>query len=361
MSQVTLQGNDSGTGIFTLAAPNSNTNRTLNLPDAAGDVVLTTATQTLTNKSISAAQINSGTLGVARGGTGASTLTANNVLLGNGTSALQAVAPGTSGNVLTSNGTTWTSAAPGGGAANVQTFNSNGTWTKPSTGSMARIQVWGGGGSGGRATSSNSGGGGGGGYNEIVVPLSTLGSTVTVTIGAGGTTRTTAGPGVAGGTSSFGSLCLAYGGGAGGNGTSGGGGGQLSAGSSELNFSNLGGVRYTAHGLPVQGFFPAFGGDSVSVVSFPTLYHGGVGRFPQAASNFLSVNNLHSAVYGGGAGGCTLSGLTDGGTSLYGGAGGNTVTSGNASAGVQPGGGGGGANNGTNGAGAAGRVIVTVW
>ena len=53
------------------------------------------------------------TLAVGSGGTGATTLTANNVLLGNGTSALQVVAPGTSGNVLTSNGTTWTSAALG--------------------------------------------------------------------------------------------------------------------------------------------------------------------------------------------------------------------------------------------------------
>jgi hypothetical protein len=50
-------------------------------------------------------------LAVADGGTGASTLSANAVLLGNGTSALQTVAPSTSGNVLTSNGTTWTSAA----------------------------------------------------------------------------------------------------------------------------------------------------------------------------------------------------------------------------------------------------------
>lgn len=63
-----------------------------------------------------ASYITSGTLGVARGGTGATTLTANNVLLGNGTSALQTVAPGTSGNVLTSNGTTWTSSAPSTGA-----------------------------------------------------------------------------------------------------------------------------------------------------------------------------------------------------------------------------------------------------
>lgn len=53
-----------------------------------------------------------GTLPVANGGTGATTLTANSVLLGNNGAALQTVAPGTSGNVLTSNGTTWTSAAP---------------------------------------------------------------------------------------------------------------------------------------------------------------------------------------------------------------------------------------------------------
>jgi len=60
-----------------------------------------------------------GTLPVANGGTGAATLAANNVLLGNGTSALQAVAPGTAGNVLTSNGTTWTSSAPAGGGGAV--------------------------------------------------------------------------------------------------------------------------------------------------------------------------------------------------------------------------------------------------
>jgi hypothetical protein len=58
-----------------------------------------------------------GTVAVGNGGTGATTLTANNVLLGNGTSAVQAVAPGTTGNVLTSNGTTWTSAAPSGGGS----------------------------------------------------------------------------------------------------------------------------------------------------------------------------------------------------------------------------------------------------
>jgi hypothetical protein len=55
------------------------------------------------------------TLVVSSGGTGATTLTANNVILGNGTSAVQFVAPGTTGNILTSNGTTWASSTPAGG------------------------------------------------------------------------------------------------------------------------------------------------------------------------------------------------------------------------------------------------------
>ena len=49
---------------------------------------------------------------MADGGTGASTFTANSVVLGNGTSALNAnmVAPSTAGKILVSNGTTWVSA-----------------------------------------------------------------------------------------------------------------------------------------------------------------------------------------------------------------------------------------------------------
>lgn len=48
-------------------------------------------------------------LAIASGGTGATSFTANNVLLGNGSSSFQSVAPGASGNVLTSDGTTWQS------------------------------------------------------------------------------------------------------------------------------------------------------------------------------------------------------------------------------------------------------------
>jgi hypothetical protein len=45
MSSVSIQGNASGTGIFTIASPNSNTNRTLTLPDNTG-TILTSATTT---------------------------------------------------------------------------------------------------------------------------------------------------------------------------------------------------------------------------------------------------------------------------------------------------------------------------
>ena len=56
--------------------------------------------------------VSTGTLGVDQGGTGLTTLTANNVILGNGTSTPSFVAPSTNGNVLTSNGTTWVSSTP---------------------------------------------------------------------------------------------------------------------------------------------------------------------------------------------------------------------------------------------------------
>lgn len=83
----------------------------------------------------SGAFVNGAILNVAGGGTGLSTLTANNVILGNGTSTPNFVAPGTTGNVLTSNGTTWVSSTPGAefSSGTRMTFNQTNAptgWTK---------------------------------------------------------------------------------------------------------------------------------------------------------------------------------------------------------------------------------------
>jgi hypothetical protein len=76
-----------------------------------------------------------GTVAVANGGTGTTSLAANNVVLGNGTSAVQVVAPGTNGNVLTSNGTTWVSATPSGGVTSI-TGTANQVIASASTGAV---------------------------------------------------------------------------------------------------------------------------------------------------------------------------------------------------------------------------------
>jgi hypothetical protein len=89
-----------GTGIAVLAG------KTMTVFNDGTDVVdVTTQTTSLVTGSITA----SSPIAVASGGTGLATLTANNVILGNGTSNPSFVAPGNSANVLTSNGTTWVS------------------------------------------------------------------------------------------------------------------------------------------------------------------------------------------------------------------------------------------------------------
>ncbi len=103
--------------LATLAGSESLTNKKLGSLTTNGPIYTSGSDGTLNSET---------SLGVARGGTGAATLTANNVLLGNGTSAVQVVAPGTSGNLLTSNGTTWSSTAPAAGGVT--------TWAGGTTG-----------------------------------------------------------------------------------------------------------------------------------------------------------------------------------------------------------------------------------
>ncbi len=274
-----------------------------------------------------------GTLTVARGGTGATTLAANNVLLGNGTSAPQAVAPGTSGNVLTSNGTTWQSSAPSGAASDRQTFNSSGTWTKPSgysSTAMALIEAWGGGGAGGHGAN---------------------------------------GGGASGGNTSFGSIITAYGG-AGGdqnvNTTVGGGGagGYASAGSGRTNDTGFEGFGYntTAGNSARGGFFTGGGGGGNSQPGGNSIYGGGGGS--------SSAGSAGTSQFGGNGGGPGSAGTQPGGggsgVSSAGGGGGGSykftfvpLSSLGATETVTIGSGGSGGTSGN--AGAAGRVRVTVF
>lgn len=84
----------------------------ISAPVTGQTLVYNSGTSLWSNSTVSLTAGVNGTLPVANGGTGATSLTVNNVILGNGTSPVQVVAPGSSGNVLTSNGTTWQSTAP---------------------------------------------------------------------------------------------------------------------------------------------------------------------------------------------------------------------------------------------------------
>lgn len=81
MSNLTVKGNASGTGTVILEAPNTNSNRTITLPDAATTLVGTDATQTLTNKTIDGSQLT---------GTVAASLLTGNVAAARITDALNA-------------------------------------------------------------------------------------------------------------------------------------------------------------------------------------------------------------------------------------------------------------------------------
>jgi hypothetical protein len=202
MSKISLTPNASGTGNFTIASPNSNTDRTFTLPDA--DINFTNG------------------LGVAQGGTGQTTYTNGQLLIGNTTGNTLTKATLTAGSgisVTNGTGSITIAATGGGGFSNMQVFTSPGTFTTPASTTNIKVTVVGGGGGGraanGAASGSSNGAGGGGAIYVGPVSASTP---YAVTVGSGGP----GGPGASaaggtGGTSSFGPLCSATGG-AGGSG-----------------------------------------------------------------------------------------------------------------------------------------------
>ena len=194
-----IENKDTAVVTITVKYDNNGTQRTIaKVTLAVGDTWSTDGTYDTTGalkqtiSTINLATQVTGTLSVANGGTGLTSV-------------------GTSGNILTSNGTAWVSqaASAAGSFQTIQVFATAGTftYTRPAGLTRALIYCTGAGGGAGYG-----GAGGAGGTAIKLVTAATLGATQTVTVGAGGTS---ANPGNAGGTSSFGSICSELSGGAG--------------------------------------------------------------------------------------------------------------------------------------------------
>lgn len=260
-------------------------------------------------------------------------------------------------------------------------FTSTGscTWTVPSgVSSVSYLVVAGGGGGGGGQASQH--GGGGGGAGGALWGTTAVSSTVSVTVGVGGTGGATSGgtgdfatAGTNGGNSVFGSV-IAIGGGGGGAwggdpkvGGSGGGAGNVS-----------GNIKAGAAGTYLQGYQGGSVSGGTSSGNWGLVAAGGGGRAAAGGSAVTNPDGTGTAGNGGPgitnyldgtarqyAGGGGGGGLSTGGLGSYGGGNGGNQTSGtgaNATANTGSGGGGGhgtgGPNAGRGGNGGSGIIVL---
>ena len=231
-------------------------------------------------------------------------------------------------------------------ALNVQEFTTSDTWTKPSEGTHAIIEIWGAGGSGGaRADTSQSayhcGGGGGGAYRQFKVSLVDLNATETVVVGVGGAARSTTGSqgGASGGSTSFKGISV-----------NGGGGGQVATGTNTA-FGGSGGGEETFGEEGADGADAQLSGSLSNAVG---AIHAGAGAGSARITSATSSPNVTNS---------------DGGTSVFfttsGGAGAASTTANVTAGDGSPASGGGGAvcpgGTATSGAGGNGFCRVTVF
>lgn len=266
----------------------------------ASSFTFTGGTTGLTFSGAGTTETLTGTLVVANGGTGRTTLTNHGVLVGAGTSAITQLAAATNNQILVGN----TSADPSFKAfsINIQTFTSSGTYTPTSGMVYCIIEAVGGGGGGGGAASASAtlgecgGGGGGGGYARKFASASTIGASQTVTIGAAGSAGAAGNnAGGNGGDSSLAAICIGKGGTGGGGAAAnapGAGGAGGVAGTGDITFA----------GMP--------GGTSQSVLYSNNLISttcGGNSYFGSGGvaiwSNNANTTGSAGQLYGGGGGG----------------------------------------------------------
>lgn len=212
-----------------------------------------------------------GAVVVAGGGTGLGTITAHGVMLGEGTSNVATVAPGSNAGLFLQ--TQGASADPTYADAVtrvvVQTFTSSVTYT-PTAHMLYDVMycVGGGGGGGGivngsAGTRGTSGAGGGGDTSVVIASAATVGASQAITIpaaAAGGTTGGTSG--AAGGDVSVGALCIGKGatGGTGGAGSGGGAGGVAGTGTFSIPGHQGGGG--VSSGINTIDIIAGSGGDA---------------------------------------------------------------------------------------------------
>lgn len=201
-------------------------------------------------------------------------------------------------------------------------YTSNDTYSKNANAAYIRVIVVGGGGGGGgtkttgAGENSSGGGGGGGGYSDKIIANASVGSTETVTVGAGGTAgATSGGNGGGGGTSSFGSHCQATGGG-GGNGCAdvsgtafspGGAGGVGSGGDINIaGAAGMNGIVYSGGRFPVgNGGSSVLGGGALQGTASQSQGATG-GNYGGGGSGALITQNTTHVTGGAGAPGIVI-------------------------------------------------------